>query len=67
VLSDHKPSILQDYERGRALELDAIVIAPLKFARIAGVATPSLDLMASLAVEKGMAAGLYAPAAELPF
>ena len=67
VLSDHKPSILQDFERGRPLELDAIVRAPLAFARAAGVATPSLDLMAALASEKAMKAGLYAPQGELPF
>lgn len=67
VLSDHKPSILQDYERGRPLELDAIVRAPLAFARAAGVATPSLDLLASLACEKAMRAGLYAPAGQLPW
>lgn len=67
VLSDHKPSILQDFERGRPLELDAIVRAPLAFARVAGVATPSLDLMAALATEKAMKAGLYAPQGDLPF
>lgn len=67
VLSDHKPSILQDYERGRAVELDAIVRAPLAFARQAGIATPSLDLMASLATQKAMAAGLYEPRGQLPF
>lgn len=67
VLSEHKPSILQDFERGRAVELDAIVRAPLAFARVAGVATPSLDLMAALATEKAMKAGLYAPEGDLPF
>jgi 2-dehydropantoate 2-reductase len=67
VLSDHKPSILQDFERGRAVELDAIVRAPLAFARQAGIATPSLDLMAALAVEKAMAAGPYQPRGPLPF
>jgi 2-dehydropantoate 2-reductase len=67
VLSDHKPSILQDYERGRAVELDAIVAAPLAFARAGGLATPTLDLMASLAVQKAMAAGLYQPRGPLPF
>lgn len=67
VLSDHKPSILQDFERGRSVELDAIVVAPLTFARIANIATPSLDLMASLAVQKAQAAGLYEPRGALPF
>lgn len=46
---DHLPSLRQDFERGRALELDAIVLAPQRFARAAGVATPVLDTAAALA------------------
>ncbi|MFX5730341.1 ketopantoate reductase C-terminal domain-containing protein, partial [Acinetobacter baumannii] len=37
---NHKPSILQDYERGRAMEIDALVRAPAAFARKAGLVTP---------------------------
>ena len=44
---DHKPSILQDYELGRAMEIDVLVRAPAAFARAAGLSTPMLDLMAS--------------------
>lgn len=47
---DHKPSILQDYEAGRAMEIDALVRAPQAFARHAGVATPVLDALAAQAV-----------------
>ncbi|WP_326914666.1 ketopantoate reductase family protein [Sphingopyxis chilensis] len=47
---DHKPSILQDYEAGRAMEIDALVRAPLAFARHAGVATPALDAVAAQAI-----------------
>ena len=36
---DHKPSILQDYELGRAMEIDALVRAPAAFARVAGLST----------------------------
>ena len=32
----HKPSMLQDYERGRPMEIEAQVMAPLAFARAAG-------------------------------
>ena len=32
---DHKPSILQDYELGRAMEIDVLVRAPAAFARAA--------------------------------
>lgn len=56
----HKPSILQDFERGRPMEIDALVKAPMAFARHAGLATPMLDLMAGLAVNRARQRGLYA-------
>ena len=56
---DHKPSILQDYELGRAMEIDALVRAPGAFARAAGLSTPMLDLLAALAVQKARGKGLY--------
>jgi 2-dehydropantoate 2-reductase len=56
---DHKPSILQDYERGRAMEIDALVRAPAAFARAAGLATPMLDLLAALAIRQARDKGLY--------
>ena len=34
---NHKPSILQDFELGRAMEIDALVRAPAAFARAAGL------------------------------
>lgn len=55
----HKASILQDYERGRPLELDALLLAPLQFARTAGLDTPALDTMAALAVRRGMDKGVF--------
>ncbi|VIO67101.1 ketopantoate reductase family protein [Bradyrhizobium ivorense] len=56
---DHKPSILQDFELGRALEIDVLVRAPAAFARTAGLATPMLDLMAALAIQKARDKELY--------
>jgi 2-dehydropantoate 2-reductase len=53
---DHKPSILQDVERGRPTELDALIKAPQRLARSAGIDTPTLDLLAALA-EQAMPAG----------
>lgn len=49
--SAHKPSMLQDYEAGRPLELDAIVLAPGRLARHAGVPTPSLDAVAAIVAQ----------------
>ena len=56
---DHKPSILQDYELGRAMEIDVLVRAPAAFARAAELSTPMLDLMAALAIQKARDKGLY--------
>jgi len=56
---DHKPSILQDYELGRAMEIDALVQAPAAFARAAGLSTPMLDFMAALAIRMAREKGLY--------
>jgi 2-dehydropantoate 2-reductase len=56
---DHKPSILQDYELGRAMEIDVLVRAPAAFARVAGLATPMLDMLAGLAIRQARDRGLY--------
>ena len=55
---DHKPSLLQDYERGRPMEIEALVRAPAAFARAAGLATPMLDLLAALAIRQARDKGL---------
>jgi 2-dehydropantoate 2-reductase len=56
---DHKPSILQDYELDRPMEIDALVRAPAAFARAAGLSTPMLDLLAGLAIRQARDKGLY--------
>ena len=56
---DHKPSILQDYELGRAMEIDVLVRGPAAFARAADLPTPMLDLMAALAIRQARDKGLY--------
>jgi 2-dehydropantoate 2-reductase len=57
--SPHKPSIVQDLERGRPLELDAMSTVPLEFGKMTGVATPLLDLVVALMVIRARGAGLY--------
>jgi 2-dehydropantoate 2-reductase len=56
---DHKPSLLQDFERGRPMEIDTLVRAPAAFAKAAGLSTPMLDLLAALAIQKARDKGLY--------
>ena len=58
--SPHKSSMLQDFERGRPPEIDGILTAVQAFARAAGVATPHLDAVTALVIEKARKAGLYA-------
>jgi 2-dehydropantoate 2-reductase len=57
----HKPSILQDYELGRAMEIDALVRGPAAFARAAKLSTPMMDLIGALAIQHARDKGLYAP------
>lgn len=47
-VGEHKTSMLQDFEAGRALELDALVAAVTEIGRLAGVPTPNLDLALAL-------------------
>src|ERR1700754_43194 len=56
----HRPSLLQDYERGRPMEIDALVRAPPAVARAAGLVTPTLDVFAALAICRARDKGLYA-------
>lgn len=55
--SRHKPSILQDYESGRPMELEAQFIAPMAFARAAGLQAPTLEALVPLALHKAAARG----------
>ncbi|MGE0418763.1 MAG: ketopantoate reductase family protein [Acetobacteraceae bacterium] len=56
---DHKPSILQDLELGRPMEIDGMFDAPLALARLGDVATPTLDLVVALCKIRASGAGLY--------
>ena len=55
----HRPSILQDLEAGRRMEVDALYSVPLEMARMVNVPTPTLDLMVGLIKVKARAKGLY--------
>ena len=57
--SAHKPSILQDLEAGRPMEIDGLYRIPLEIGRSFGVLTPTLDLTVGLAILRAQSAGLY--------
>ena len=56
---NHKASMAQDLELGRAMEIDAMFTAPLMLARELELATPTLDLLAALVTLRAKGAGLY--------
>jgi 2-dehydropantoate 2-reductase len=57
----HKMSMLQDVERGRSMEIDALVTVVQELGRLTGVATPVIDAVLALVQERGRALGLYQP------
>ncbi len=57
----HKPSMLQDYERGRPMEVDAILATPCMFAHAAGVAAPTLAAVHAVTARLAARKGLYSP------
>lgn len=58
-LGSFKPSMLQDVEAGRALELDAIVTVVCEIAQRVGVATPNIDALLGLTRLFARTRGLY--------
>jgi 2-dehydropantoate 2-reductase len=59
--SKHTPSVVQDLQLGRPMEIETLYAMPLAMARQAGVSTPTLDLLVMLAAQRAAAAGLYTP------
>ena len=57
----HKPSMVNDYEAGKPMEIESQFITPLAFARAARLPTPALDALVPLAAFKAAAKGLYEP------
>lgn len=57
--TSHRPSIGQDVDRGRRIEMDAMLLAPLDIAREHEVSTPTLDILVTLAKLKAQSLGLY--------
>ena len=55
----HKTSMLQDLERGRAMEIDALVAAVQELGRLTEVPTPTIDAVLGLVKLRGFKAGAY--------
>ena len=55
----HKTSMLQDLERGRPMEIDALLSVVQEMGRMVGVATPTIDVVLALVRQRGEIAGCY--------
>ena len=55
----HKTSMLQDLERGRPMEIDALVAAVQEMGRLVGAPTPTIDIVLALVSLRARTAGCY--------
>ncbi|MEE9255406.1 MAG: 2-dehydropantoate 2-reductase [Pseudomonadales bacterium] len=55
----HKTSMLQDLERGRSMEIDALVTSVQELGKLVGISTPTIDLMLALVQQRARVAGTY--------
>ena len=53
----HKMSMLQDLERGRTMEIDALITVVQELGRLTGVATPVTDMVLALVKQKARSLG----------
>ena len=54
----HKTSMLQDLERGRAMEIDPLVTVVQELGRLTGLPTPTIDTVLALVQQRAQTAGL---------
>ena len=55
----HKTSMLQDLERGKPMEVDALVTAVQEMGRLVNMETPYIDSVLGLIQQRGRVLGLY--------
>jgi 2-dehydropantoate 2-reductase len=55
----HRTSMLQDLEKGRPMEIDALVTAVQEMGRVVEVPTPTIDVVLSLVQQRARVAGCY--------
>jgi len=58
-VGEHKTSMLQDLERGRPIEIDALLGAVVELAELSGVSTPLCRAILALVRERARGAGCY--------
>jgi 2-dehydropantoate 2-reductase len=55
----HKTSMLQDLERDRPMEIDALVAVVQEMGQLTGIATPTIDTVLALVRQRAKMAGLH--------
>jgi len=55
----HRTSMLQDLEKGRPMEIDALVTAVQEMGRMVDVPTPTIDVVLALVQQRARVAGCY--------
>jgi 2-dehydropantoate 2-reductase len=55
----HRTSMLQDFEAGKAMEIDALVTAVKEMGEITGLPTPHIDIVLALVTQLGRSTGTY--------
>ena len=59
AVGEHKTSMLQDLERGRPMEIDALVASVAELGRLTLVPTPHIDTVLALVRKRAQHAGCY--------
>ena len=55
----HRTSMLQDLERGRPMEIDALVTVVQEMGRLVDLPTPTIDVVLALIQQRAHEAGVY--------
>ena len=58
-VGSHKTSMLQDYERGRPMEIDALVGAVSEMGTLTRTPTPTIDRVLAEVIQQARLAGCY--------
>lgn len=61
VPQHHKASIFQDYQQGRPMEIETMIMTPVAFGRAAGLSMPTLDALTAIIARRLIDKGLYTP------
>ena len=59
AVGEHRTSMLQDLDKGRPMEIDALVTAVQEMGRMVEVPTPTIDVVLALVRQRARVAGAY--------